>query len=339
MKALIGSSFQLEAALEQLRRAASLPRPIVIVGERGSGKELFAERLHYLSSRWDGPLVNLNCAAISETLMDAELFGYEKGAFTGATQRTPGRFERANGGSLFLDEIGTMSPRVQEKCLRAIEYGHIERLGGRDSIEVDVRVIAATNDDLRRKVELGEFRADLLDRLTFDVIRVPPLRERQDDIEELAEYFALRLCSEIGRDFFPGFTAAAIRQLKSHHWPGNVRELKNVVERSVAYTTPDHKVEQILLDPFAQQSEARQKESQLDPLESTESARNDSQVTAETLIADPELPFLGQIAAFERQLLQRSLTANRHKLQETAQQLQLSYHQLRRLIKKHRIQV
>ena len=339
MKTLIGSSPQLEAALERLRRAASIPRPIVIEGERGAGKELFAERLHYLSPRWEGPLVSLNCATISESLMDAELFGYEKGAFTGATQRTLGRFERANGGSLFLDEIGTMSARVQEKCLRAIEYGHIERLGGRDRIEVDVRVIAATNEDLRRKVELGEFRADLLDRLTFDVIRVPPLRERQEDIAVLAEHFALRICAEIGRDFFPGFTPAAIRQLQSHHWPGNVRELKNVVERSVAYATPDHQVEQILLDPFAQYFEARQEETKSNTSESTESTRNHEQAAAEPLLADPDQPFLGQVAAFERQLLQRSLTANRHKLQETAQQLQLSYHQLRRLIKKHRIQV
>ena len=337
MKTLIGSSPQLEAALERLRRAASIPRPIVIEGERGAGKELFAERLHYLSPRWEGPLVSLNCATISESLMDAELFGYEKGAFTGAAQRTLGRFERANGGSLFLDEIGTMSARVQEKCLRAIEYGHIERLGGRDRIEVDVRVIAATYDDLRRKVDLGEFRADLLDRLTFDVIRVPPLRERQDDIEELAEHFALRLCSEIGRDFFPGFTPAAIKQLESHRWPGNVRELKNVVERSVAYATPDNKVEQILLDPFTQHSEARQAETKSSSSEGTESTRNDKQAASEPFLADPEQPFFEQVAAFERQLLQRSLTANRHKLQETAQQLQLSYHQLRRLIKKHRI--
>jgi psp operon transcriptional activator len=341
MKTLIGSSPQFEGALARLRRAASVPRPVVIVGERGTGKELFAERLHYLSSRWEAPLVSLNCAAISETLMDAELFGFEKGAFTGATQRTLGRFERANGGSLFLDEIGTMSSRVQEKCLRAIEYGHIERLGGREAVEVDVRVIAATNEDLRQKVQQGEFRADLLDRLSFDVIKVPPLRDRVDDIEPLAEHFAVRISAELSRDLFPGFTREAINRLKAHAWPGNVRELKNVVERSVAYTPPDNKVEDILLDPF--DAEARVEDDQaLPPCEAEHRATprpHDLRSTenASATATPAHLTFTDQVASFERELLQQALAANQYKLQETAVDLGLSYHQLRRLIKKHHI--
>src|SRR5690606_14058123 len=162
-----------------------LNRPVLVLGERGSGKELIAERIHFLSSRWESSLHKVNCAAISDQLLDSELFGHEPGSFTGATRVHHGRFERADGGTLFLDELGAMSIRIQEKLLRLIEYGEFERVGGQQTIKVDIRIVAATNADLKKMAKKGKFREDLLDRLAFDVIPVPPLRERLGDIPEL----------------------------------------------------------------------------------------------------------------------------------------------------------
>jgi len=172
---LIGEAPAWLAALEHISRVAPLDRPILVIGERGTGKELIGERLHFLSKRWDGPFVKVNCAALSEELLDSELFGHERGAFTGATERRAGRFELADGGTIFLDEIATASSRVQEKLLRIIEYGEYQRLGGEKVLSADVRVTAATNVDLPALVKAGQFRADLLDRLAFDVITLPPL--------------------------------------------------------------------------------------------------------------------------------------------------------------------
>ncbi len=219
--------------LEHVSRAAKLAKPVLVIGERGTGKELIASRLHYLSPRWEQPIVKVNCAALTETLLETELFGHQAGAFTGATRTHIGRFEQANGGTLVLDELGTIPLRMQEKILRVIEYGEFQRVGGTETITTDVRIVGATNEHLPRLAEIGRFRADLLDRLAFDVIYVPPLRARPEDIDTLAYHFAVNVTSELKRPFFPGFTPDAKAALLGYRWPGNVRELKNAVERSV----------------------------------------------------------------------------------------------------------
>jgi psp operon transcriptional activator len=235
---------------ERISRAAPINRPVLLAGERGTGKELAASRLHYLSGRWQRPLVTLNCAALTPTLIESELFGYERGAFTGALQRRSGRFEAADGGTLFLDEIGNVPAEVQEKILRVVEYTTFERVGSTETIEVDVRIVAATHVDLRERVDLGRFKQDLLDRLSFEVLFVPPLRERKGDILLLARHFAARMAAEMGRAEIPEFTTEAAAALEDYGWPGNVRELKNVVERAV-YRSTSHAVAEVDFDPFA----------------------------------------------------------------------------------------
>ena len=248
---IIGTSTPLTAALDHISRLASIDRPALIVGERGTGKELAAERLHYLSPRWDQTLTKVNCGAITETLLESELFGHEAGAFTGATKQHAGRFELTDGGTLFLDELATMSTRLQEKILRIIEYGEFERVGGQRTLHVDVRIVAATNADLPALADRGVFRWDLLDRLSFDVVHLPPLRDRERDLLELAQHFSVGMCSEMGWSYFPGFTPAAIACLQSHRWPGNIRELKNVVERSLFRAqNPEDPIHDIIIDPF-----------------------------------------------------------------------------------------
>lgn len=247
----IGESGAFLDAVEKASRAAALDRPVLVIGERGTGKELIAERLHRLSARWDGPLVTLNCAAMPETLIEAELFGHEAGAFTGATKNRVGRFEEADGGTLFLDELGTLSSAAQERLLRAVEYGEITRIGSSRPQRVDVRIIAATNADLPKMADDGTFRADLLDRLSFEVVTLPPLRYREGDISVLADYFGRRMAAELEWEQWPGFGQLASEALDRHQWPGNVRELRNVIERAVYqwsdYTRP---VDHIIFDPF-----------------------------------------------------------------------------------------
>ena len=236
---------------EQVSRLAAIDRPCLVIGERGTGKELLATRLHYLSPRWDGPLVKVNCAALAESLLETELFGHEAGAFTGAQRQHVGRFERANGGTLVLDEIASASAAVQEKVLRVIEYGEMERVGGRRTIRLDVRVIGAANVDLPSLARNGAFRADLLDRLAFEVVTLPPLRARPADIMTLANAFALDITRALGRDVFPGFGPRAEKLLLGYSWPGNVRELKNVVERAVyRSTSSETPVDTVVIDPF-----------------------------------------------------------------------------------------
>ena len=202
---VIGQSSAFLDALERASRAAALDRPVLVIGERGTGKELVAERLHRLSPRWDQPLVTMNCAALPETLIEAELFGHEAGAFTGATKARVGRFEEAHRGTLFLDELGTLSMGAQERLLRAVEYGEITRIGSSRPVQVDVRIVAATNEHLPERVEKGSFRADLLDRLSFEVVTLPPLRHRGGDVEVLAEFYGRRMASEIGWVDWPGW--------------------------------------------------------------------------------------------------------------------------------------
>jgi psp operon transcriptional activator len=234
----IGQSPATQAMLAQVSALAPLNRPLLIWGERGTGKELIAHRLAFLSPRWDRPFMTLNCGALNDSTMEAELFGYEPGAFTGATRRRASRFEQADGGTIFLDEIGNAPHTLQERLLRLIEYGTFERLGSNDTVKTDVRIIAATNADLRT----NGFRADLLDRLTFDVIRIPPLRERPEDIVPLATHFATRMAAE--------------RQLLAHDWPGNVRELRNAVERSLARHAGPTRLPGIALNPFGPETAA-----------------------------------------------------------------------------------
>ncbi|SES96055.1 phage shock protein operon transcriptional activator [Thorsellia anophelis] len=248
---LIGEDNAFLAAIEQTSKAASLTKPVLIIGERGTGKELIAQRLHYLSKRWQGPFITLNCAALSEQLLDSELFGHEAGAFTGAQKRHQGRFERADGGTLFLDELGNAPMLVQEKLLRVIEYGQLERVGGSQQLKFNVRLVCATNEDLPKQAKLGYFRADLLDRLAFDVIHLPPLRERRSDILLLANHFAIAMCRELSWSFFPGLTQNAINELLGYDWPGNIRELKNAIERSIyRHENQASPIDNIIIDPF-----------------------------------------------------------------------------------------
>ncbi|KAA0683056.1 phage shock protein operon transcriptional activator [Roseomonas genomospecies 6] len=318
---LLGESPAFHAALAHVSRVAPLERPLLVIGERGTGKELIAARLHYLSRRWDRPFVKVNCAALTESLLDSELFGHEAGAFTGAIRRQIGRVEQADSGTLFLDEIATASPAVQEKLLRAVEYGEIERVGGRTQT-VDVRVIGATNADLPALAEAGQFRADLLDRLAFDVVTLPPLRARREDIPVLAEHFALGMVRELERPLFPGFAPQALEQLLDHGWPGNVRELRNAVERSVAASDPEGPVEEILLDPFA----------------SSWRPAAPPSPTPSPVAEEPPVPagdFQERVRRFESGLLKTALESNRFNQRQTAQALGLGYHQLRGLLKKH----
>ena len=248
---LIGQSSSFLDAVERASRAAPLDRPVLVIGERGTGKELIAERLHHLSSRWDGPLIIMNCAALPETLIEAELFGHEAGAFTGATKARQGRFEEANGGTLFLDELATLSSPAQDRLLRAIEYGEVTRIGASRPVEVDVRIVAATNEHLPRLVEECRFRADLLDRLSFEVVTLPPLRHRQSDIPVLADFFGRRMGLELEWESWPAFSEDAMARMLAYGWPGNVRELRNVVERAVYRWQNDRDpIDDIQFDPF-----------------------------------------------------------------------------------------
>lgn len=318
---LLGEANSFLEVLEQVSRLAPLDKPVLIIGERGTGKELIANRLHYLSSRWQGPFISLNCAALNENLLDSELFGHEAGAFTGAQKRHPGRFERADGGTLFLDELATAPMLVQEKLLRVIEYGELERVGGSQPLQVNVRLVCATNADLPAMVKEGTFRADLLDRLAFDVVQLPPLRERQADIMLMAEHFAIQMCREIRLPLFPGFTERARETLMTYAWPGNIRELKNVVERSVyRHGTSDAPLDEIILDPFKR-----------------EESRLPSQTDAPASVPSLPLDLREYQQQQEKNLLQLSLQQAKFNQKRAAELLGLTYHQLRALLKKHQI--
>jgi len=327
---MIGNSAALASALEHVSRLAPVNRPVLIMGERGTGKELAADRLHFLSSRWDAPLLKTNCAAIAEQLLESELFGYEPGAFTGATGTHRGRFERADGGTLFLDELGTMSVRLQEKLLRLVEHGEFERLGGQQTLQVDVRVVAATNADLQAMAAEGSFRADLLDRLSFDVVHLPPLRHRSEDIAELAEHFAVQMCAELGWEYFAGFTEEAMATLEAHDWPGNVRELKNTVERSLhRWGDSQSAVGDIVIDPFINPWTSSTEALQATPTQPIDAAKASG-------VAPPE-DFHAHMQAMEKALLQRALAANGNNQRRSAEALGLSYNQMRGMVRKHKL--
>jgi two-component system response regulator HydG len=229
---IIGRSPEMLSVLETVQQAAPSTATVLLRGESGTGKELIARAIHELSARAAGPLVVVNCAALPESILESELFGYEKGAFTGANQRKEGRIERAHGGTLFLDEVAEMAPQVQAKLLRVLQEGEIDRLGGTGPINVDFRLVAATNQDLEQMVRDGRFREDLYYRLDVISVRLPPLRERPEDILLVADHFA-RLYAAKNKKPIEGFTEDAREVMRAYRWPGNVRELENVVERAV----------------------------------------------------------------------------------------------------------
>lgn len=349
---LIGQSNALLEVLEHVSQIAPLSKPVLIIGERGTGKELIAERLHYLSKRWDQSFIKLNCSSLSENLLESELFGHESGAFTGAKGKHEGRFERADGGTLFLDELANTSGLIQEKLLRVIEYGEFERVGGSKTVQADVRLICAANEDLPSLAEAGEFRADLLDRLAFDVITLPPLRCRPEDIMTLAEYFAVGMARQLKLQLFSGFSARAVEQLMSHDWPGNIRELKNVVERSVYRNGGENRpIDHITLDPFASpyrpQTRVKTRERQ-QPLVTPAVAATPQVIPTHESAAvtnnDPAmnsfnfpLDFKEQTEKYEMDLLQQALSNSQYNQKKTAELLGLSYHQLRGILKKYNL--
>lgn len=330
----IGESPAFLATLEQASRVAKLNKPVLVIGERGTGKELIATRLHYLSPRWEQAFIKLNCSSLTESILETELFGHEAGAFTGAVKRHIGRFERANGGTLFLDELATIPMRMQEKILRVIEYGEFERVGGSETIRVDVRIVAATNANLPAMAERGEFRADLLDRLAFDVINLPPLRYRQSDILLLADQFALNMTRELGWPYFPGFTQEMQQALLNYAWPGNVRELRNVVERSLYRTEwTEEPIEHIVFNAFESDFEHRFIDESSEPKgsEATVSASKASELDVTTL----QKPMKEQVAELEIEMIKLALQEARYKQKDAAQLLGLTYHQLRAYLKKY----
>jgi DNA-binding NtrC family response regulator len=235
---IVGEDPKLKHVTMALHRAAATDTTVLIEGESGTGKELFARALHVLSPRADGPFVAINCAAIPETLLETELFGHEKGAFTGATARKPGKFELAHRGTLFLDEIGDLPLTLQAKILRALEEKRFERVGGTAPIQVDVRVVAATNRNLKAAVAARQYREDLYFRLSVFPITIPPLRERLDDIPMLAKFFVDRFCRDLNKKPLM-FAPAAVDEMRAYGWPGNVRELQNCMERAVILTEGD----------------------------------------------------------------------------------------------------
>ena len=341
---LVGQSTSFLDAVERASRAAPLDRPGLVIGERGTGKELIAERLHHLSSRWDGPLIVMNCAALPETLIEAELFGHEAGSFTGAAKARPGRFEEADRGTLFLDELATLSSPAQDRLLRAIEYGEVTRIGASRPIQVDVRIVAATNEHLPRLVEEGRFRADLLDRLSFEVVTLPPLRNRQSDIPVLAEFFGRKMALDLEMEAWVGFSEDAMARLQAYDWPGNVRELRNVVERAVyRWAGQDGPIQDIQFDPF---------ESPWRPLETASppgtvpsgtvpsSAPGDQIVVQRTIGFDPGdcADFRLATAEYEKAILAAALEKCRWNQRAAAAALSLTYDQLRHAMRRHELQ-
>ena len=330
----VGQSLAFLDAVERASRAAPLNRPVLVIGERGTGKELIAERLHHLSTRWAGPLVTMNCAALPETLIEAELFGHEAGSFTGAVKTRHGRFEEADGGTLFLDELATLSSPAQDRLLRAVEYGEVTRIGASKPIQVDVRIVAATNENLPRMVDEGRFRADLLDRLSFEVVTLPPLRVRQGDVPLLADHFARRMAVELEWPQWPGFTPRAQAELEAYPWPGNVRELRNCVERAVYRSEdPERQVDIVQFDPFA----SPWMPSVADVVAAKPVVLAPAAIVQLQPAALPPSDLRSAVNAYERAMIKGALAKNRFNQRATASALGLSYDQLRHALKRHKL--
>ena len=303
---IIGESPKIRELRQLIQTVAPTQATVLILGESGTGKELIAGALHSLSVRSDQPYIRINCAAIPETLLESELFGHEKGSFTGATRQKLGRFEESDGGTVFLDEIGEMSRPLQSKVLRFLEDGSFTRVGGNEELRVNVRLIAATNRDIIKAIREGDFREDLYHRLNVVQFRPPPLRERGNDVVLLAESF-LEHFNLATKKHIRGFSAGARDKLVAHQWPGNVRELRNVVERAIILETSAQVREESLPD-FQLEGGLRKKE-------------------AAPLPTEGSLDEL--MASFERQLIVQTLERHRFNLSKCAEQLKLSRHALR----------
>lgn len=313
----LGESEEFLEFQSRVSKAAQVERSVLIIGERGSGKEIAASRIHYLSPRWQGPFVALNCAALTPSLIESELFGHEAGAYTGASGRRKGRFEEAHGGTLFLDEIGLIPLEVQEKILRVVEYGRFERVGSSKPVEVDVRIVGATNADLASLSEEGKFKKDLLDRLSFEVLFIPPLRHRGKDIWLLALYFANRMAMEMGRPGTVEFSEEVMDELQNYQWPGNVRELKNVVERAV-YSCENYPIDSIRIDPFQNPYELK--------------TTNEQSEKRPVILNE----FKQAIRELEISFLKNALNEGKFNQKKAAQLLDLSYDQFRGLYRKYK---
>ncbi len=296
--AMIGKGTAMRAIFDKVAKTAPATGRVLITGENGTGKELVARALHEHSKRADGPFVKLNCAAIPSELIESELFGHEKGAFTGATQQRRGKFELADTGTLFLDEIGDMNPSAQAKVLRVLQENELERVGGGETIKVDVRVVAATNKDLQAEIAAGRFREDLYYRLAVVPIELPPLRARREDIPSLIEHFTELACADNGRRA-KKVAPSAMTLLMQHDWPGNVRELRNMVERLVILTGDAEVITE------ADVGDALPRVKSVKP----EFARG--------------TPFKDLVAAAEREIIMAALDANDHHVSNTARELQL----------------
>jgi DNA-binding NtrC family response regulator len=308
---IVSVSPKIQEILRQVEQIASIPRPVLIRGERGTGKELIAAALHSGGARAERPFVTLNCAALSESLLESELFGHEKGAFTGASDLRRGRFEAANGGTLFLDEIGNTTLEFQQNLLRVIEYQEFERIGGSATIKVDVRVVAATNADLEATIADGRFRADLYDRLKFSEIELPPLRQRREDIRPLVEFFTLELVREVPSVRALEFSEEALSLLESYSWPGNVRELKFAVERALCVAGG----EQVGVEELP---------AEIGGAGFGGTSGDSAQGT-----------FDDQATGFERGILSRALQESGNSQKDAATSLGLSYDRFRHLLRKH----
>ena len=305
---ILGESPQILAVIEQIERVGQIPRPVLIMGERGTGKELVARAIHASSADAAGPLITVNCAAFPDTLLETELFGHEKGAFTGADSLVHGKFELAGDGTLFLDEIAHMSLPFQQKILRVVEYGTLTRVGGSTEIEVRARIIAATNADIDRAMEEGTFLRDLYDRLSFEIIHVPPLRDREGDVELLARHFLAEFMREIPSLSGKRLSKAAIDRLRDYSFPGNVRELKNIIERA-AYRDTTNEITPVDLGMLG---------------------------GADAEAAAVGKSFAEKVEVFRRRLIVDALSAAGGNQAAAARDVGLSYHQFRYYLGKYR---
>jgi two-component system, NtrC family, nitrogen regulation response regulator NtrX len=313
---IVGDSNAMRTVMAKIEKVAAVPRPVLVLGPRGTGKELVARAVHVLSPRASEPYITINCAAVAESLLESELFGHEEGAFTGATKQKEGKFELADGGTLFLDEIGNMSLEFQAKILRVLEYQRFERVAGSESIQVNVRVIAATNADLKQAMAEGKFRPDLYDRLAFEVIHLPALASRMEDVPVLATYFLMRFRQEVAGITVKELSADAFDRLAQYDYPGNVRELKNVVERAVYMAQGDVLTGSdvdLALPPEAQQAPA----------------------PGSGFADDPKLPLPERVDSFEAWLCKDALERTRYKQKEAAALLGLTYDQFRQRYRKY----